>query len=43
MRTARREFNNDQVPQLFGSPDALERGIHLLKRGRGLVARSFPE
>ncbi len=40
MRTARREFNHDQVPQLFGSPAALDRGIHLLRRERGLVARS---
>lgn len=29
---ARREFNNDQVPQLIGNPDALKRGLRLLDR-----------
>lgn len=29
---ARREFNNDQVPQLIGNPDILKRGVRLLDR-----------
>ncbi len=31
-RIARREFNNDQTPQLLGSPDLLTGGIHLVDR-----------
>ena len=30
-RVARREFNNDQIPQLFGSPEILKRGIKLVE------------
>ena len=29
--TARREFNNDQAPQLLGNPDVLRKGIPLLE------------
>jgi len=29
---ARREYNNDQVPQLLGNPEVLKRGVHLLDR-----------
>ncbi|SLM46523.1 exported protein of unknown function [Nitrospira japonica] len=32
-RVARREYNNDQVPQLIGSPEILKRGVQLLDRG----------
>jgi hypothetical protein len=28
---ARREFNNDQAPQLLGNPDVLRKGIPLLE------------
>jgi hypothetical protein len=31
-RTARRDFNNDQQPQLFGNPELLTRGIRLVER-----------
>jgi len=31
-RVARREYNNDQVPQLIGNPDILKRGVQLLDR-----------
>lgn len=31
-RTARREFHNEQSPQLLGSPDMLKRGVRLLER-----------
>ncbi|MEW6543658.1 MAG: caspase family protein [Nitrospirota bacterium] len=31
-RTARREFNNEQTPQLLGSPDLLKRGVRLIDR-----------
>lgn len=31
-RVARREFNNDQIPQLLGSPEILKRGIKLIER-----------
>jgi hypothetical protein len=31
-RTARREFNNEQTPQLLGSPQALSKGIRLIDR-----------
>ncbi|TAJ08999.1 MAG: caspase family protein [Nitrospirae bacterium] len=31
-RTARREFNNEQVPQLLESPELLKRGVRLLER-----------
>lgn len=30
-RTARREFNNEQVPQLLGNPEILNKGIRLLE------------
>ena len=30
-RVARREFNNDQIPQLLGSPEVLKRGIKLVE------------
>lgn len=30
---ARREFNNEQTPQLLGSPDILKRGVRLLEQG----------
>jgi hypothetical protein len=29
---ARREYNNDQVPQLLGDPEVLKLGVHLLDR-----------
>jgi uncharacterized caspase-like protein len=29
---ARREYNNDQVPQLLGNPEVLKLGVHLLDR-----------
>lgn len=31
-RVARREFHNEQSPQLLGSPDMLKRGVRLLER-----------
>nr|MBI3614138.1 caspase family protein [Nitrospirota bacterium] len=31
-RTARREFNNEQTPQLLGNPEMLRRGIRLVER-----------
>ena len=31
-RVARREFNNEQTPQLIGSPELLKRGILLYER-----------
>ncbi|MGH7273737.1 MAG: caspase family protein, partial [Nitrospiria bacterium] len=31
-RVARREFNNEQTPQLLGSPEMLTRGVGLLER-----------
>jgi uncharacterized caspase-like protein len=31
-RVARREYNNDQVPQLLGNPEVLKLGVHLLDR-----------
>lgn len=31
-RVARREYNNDQVPQLIGNPELLKRGVQLLDR-----------
>jgi len=31
-RVARREFNNDQTPQLLGSPDLLAKGVRLVER-----------
>jgi hypothetical protein len=31
-RVARREYNNDQVPQLIGNPEVLKRGVQLLDR-----------
>jgi len=31
-RVARREFNNDQIPQLLGSPEVLRRGVKLIER-----------
>lgn len=30
-KTARREFNNDQTPQLLGSPEAIDKGVSLLE------------
>jgi hypothetical protein len=33
-RTARREYNNEQSPQLFESPELLQRGIRLIERSR---------
>lgn len=30
-RTARREFNNEQTPQLLGSPEILKRGVRLVE------------
>lgn len=38
-RTARREFNNEQTPQLLGSPQVLSRGIKLIDRPSGKVPR----
>ena len=32
-RVARREFNNEQTPQLIGSPELLKRGVRLLDQG----------
>ena len=32
-RIARREFNNEQTPQLIGSPELLKRGVRLLDQG----------
>ncbi len=31
-RKARRDFNNEQTPQLLGSPDLLKRGVRLVER-----------
>ncbi len=31
-RVARREFNNDQTPQLVGSPEMLKKGVRLIER-----------
>jgi hypothetical protein len=31
-RTARREFNNEQTPQLLGNPELLKKGIQLVER-----------
>jgi len=31
-RTARRDFNNEQTPQLLGSPELLSKGIRLVER-----------
>jgi hypothetical protein len=31
-RTARREFNNEQTPQLLGSPELLQKGVRLVER-----------
>jgi hypothetical protein len=31
-RTARREYNNEQTPQLLGSPDLLTKGVRLVER-----------
>ncbi|MBI4401077.1 MAG: caspase family protein [Nitrospirae bacterium] len=31
-RVARREFNNDQTPQLVGSPEMLQKGVRLIER-----------
>jgi hypothetical protein len=33
-RVARREFNNEQTPQLLGSPDLLGKGVRLMERTR---------
>jgi uncharacterized caspase-like protein len=33
-RTARREFNNEQTPQLLGSPQVLSEGIKLIDRSK---------
>lgn len=33
-RTARREFNNEQSPQLLESPELLKRGVRLIERQR---------
>jgi hypothetical protein len=33
-RTARREFNNEQTPQLLGSAELLSRGINLVELAR---------
>lgn len=33
-RTARREYNNEQTPQLLGSPDLLAKGIRLIERAQ---------
>ena len=30
-RVARREFNNEQTPQLLGNPELLKKGIRLLE------------
>jgi len=30
-RTARRDFNNEQTPQLLGSPDVLKKGVRLVE------------
>lgn len=30
-RVARREFHNEQSPQLMGSPDMLKKGVRLLE------------
>lgn len=31
-RTARRDFNNEQTPQLLGSPELLAKGVRLVER-----------
>lgn len=31
-RVARREYNNDQTPQLIGSPDVINKGVQLIDR-----------
>lgn len=33
-RTARREYNNEQTPQLLGSPEALSKGVRLVERAQ---------
>ena len=33
-RVARREFNNEQTPQLLGSPEVLKRGVHLIESAK---------
>ncbi len=33
-RVARRDFNNDQTPQLLGSPETLKRGVRLVERAQ---------
>jgi uncharacterized caspase-like protein len=33
-RVARREFNNEQTPQLLGSPEMLTKGVRLIERSR---------
>lgn len=33
-RTARREYNNEQTPQLLGSPELLARGVRLVERAK---------
>lgn len=33
-RTARREFHNEQTPQLLGSPDRLTKGVRLVERAQ---------
>ena len=38
-RTARREFNNEQVPQLLGNPEILGKGIQLLEGLEPQVAK----
>ena len=33
-RVARREFNNEQTPQLLGNPEILKKGVRLIERSR---------
>lgn len=33
-RTARRDFNNEQTPQLLGSPQMVSKGIRLVEKGQ---------
>jgi len=33
-RIARREFNNEQTPQLLGDPEILRKGVRLIERSR---------
>ena len=40
-RVARREFNNEQIPQLLGNPEVLDKGVWLLKGFKVNVAQQL--